>query len=103
MRINLIPILLSSCLIYISCSSTSFGELTKEKIVDNFRSSAEYQAYKRSDKLYAQVVSIFVIEPAGIRISTMNSGETQAFLRYIDTQQNLIVKQVNYEPISSPE
>jgi hypothetical protein len=101
-RRNLL-LILSSCLIYISCSSASFEGLTKEQIVDNFRSSSQYQVYKRSDKLYAQVVSTFIIEPAGIRISTMNSGETQAFLSYIDSQKNLSIKQVNYEPISSLE
>ena len=102
MKRNLL-LILSSCLIYISCSSASFEGLTKEQILDNFRNSSQYQVYKRSDKLYAQVVSTFVIEPAGIRISTMNSGETQAFLSYIDSQKNLIIKQVNYEPISSLE
>ena len=102
MRINLL-LIVSSSLIYISCSSASFEGLTKEQIVDNFRSSAEYRAYKRSDKLYAQVVSTFVIESAGIRISTMNSGETEAFLNYIDRKKNLSIKQVNYKPVSSLE
>ena len=93
----------SSCLISFSCSNASLEQLTKEQILDDFRSSAEYQAYKRSNNLYAQVITTFIIEPVGVKISTMNSGETRAFQRYINSQTKFKIKKVNYTPVNSFE
>ena len=93
----------SSCLISFSCSNASLEQLTKEQILDDFRSSAEYQAYKRSNNLYAQVITTFIVEPNGVKILTMNSGETRAFQKYINSQTILKIKKVNYTSVNSLE
>jgi hypothetical protein len=83
----------SSCLILFSCSNITLEQITKEEILESFRSSSEYRVYKRSDKLFAQVITTFIIEPLGVEISTMNAGETRAFQQYAKTRLRLRIKQ----------
>jgi hypothetical protein len=92
-RKTLLFISISSCIFILSCSQIPSSEATKEQILKDFRSSIEYQQYRNSDQFFAQVITTFRAEQSGMKISTMNSGETQAFEEFA-LKRNLKVQKV---------